>query len=277
MYIIEKYRRYCMQRGIPFQMDNNVKSYDDTSLFCPAGMQQFKDKFKDENYKGTISNIQSCLRLNDIDEIGDGEHLLYFNMIGLFSFRTMTMQESVDFFMGFLDEIGIQPDEVTIHPDCEEWVNLYVYHDVALIYDKDCKWSDGDIGGYCTEFYKDGIEIGNIVNPLGTCIDIGFGLERLQMILDGKKMSKEETLRNSVNKIIDSGFRPSNNKQGYVLKKLLRVCYQNDIVIDHKYYHDEIRRQERLIDRWNRLKDKHKDKSKEWWWDTMGIDLDLVQ
>lgn len=91
MYIIEKYRRYCMQRGIPFQMDDNVKSYDDTSLFCPAGMQQFKSKFKDVEHKGTVSNIQSCLRLNDLDEIGDGEHLLYFNMIGLFSFREMTM------------------------------------------------------------------------------------------------------------------------------------------------------------------------------------------
>ena len=277
MYIIEKYRRYCMQRGIPFQMDDNVKSYDDTSLFCPAGMQQFKSKFKDLEQSGTVSNVQSCLRLNDIDEIGDGEHLLYFNMIGLFSFRTMTLQETVDFFMGFLDEIGIKPDYVTIHPDCPEFKELYRYHDVTSKYDENCKWTDGDIGGYCTEFYKDGIEIGNIVNPLGTCIDVGFGLERLQMILDGKKISKEETLRNSVNKIIDSGFGPSNNKQGYVLKKLLRECYQNGVVIDHEYYHDEIKRQEKLMSKWDRLKDKHQDKSKEWWWDTMGIDLDLVK
>jgi alanyl-tRNA synthetase len=266
-----------MQRGIPFQMDDNVKSYDDTSLFCPAGMQQFKSKFKDLEQSGTVSNVQSCLRLNDIDEIGDGEHLLYFNMIGLFSFRTMTLQETVDFFMGFLDEIGIKPDYVTIHPDCPEFKELYRYHDVTSKYDENCKWTDGDIGGYCTEFYKDGIEIGNIVNPLGTCIDVGFGLERLQMILDGKKISKEETLRNSVNKIIDSGFGPSNNKQGYVLKKLLRECYQNGVVIDHEYYHDEIKRQEKLMSKWDRLKDKHQDKSKEWWWDTMGIDLDLVK
>ncbi len=104
-----------------------------------------------------------------------------------------------------------------------------------------------------------------------------WGLERLQMILDGKKISKEETLRNSVNKIIDSGFRPSNNKQGYVLKKLLRECFQNDVVIEHEYYDDELKRQGRLVSKWNRLKDKHSDKPKEWWWDTMGIDLDLVK
>ncbi len=77
--------------------------------------------------------------------------------------------------MGFLSEIGIEPDYVTIHPDCPKYKELYSYHDVTLKYDENCKWTDGDIGGYCTEFYKDGIEIGNIVNPLGTCIDVGFG------------------------------------------------------------------------------------------------------
>jgi len=60
-------------------METSVKSYDETTLFCPAGMQQFKSKFSDLNYKGTLSNIQPCIRLNDIDEIGDGTHLLYFN------------------------------------------------------------------------------------------------------------------------------------------------------------------------------------------------------
>ena len=265
-----------MQRGIPFQLDNNVKSYDDTSLFCPAGMQQFKSKFKDEDYRGTVSNVQSCLRLNDIDEIGDGEHLLYFNMIGLFSFRTMTVKESIDFFMCFLKEIGIKPDYITVHPERSEWIELYSNHDVESKLDEDCIWTDGETSGYCTEFYKDGIEIGNIVNPLGTCIDVGFGLERLQMILDGKKISKEQTLKETVNKIIDSGFYPSNNKQGYILKKLLRVCYQNDVEIEHKFYQDEIKRQERIISKWNKLKTKHSNKSKEWWWETQGIDLDLV-
>jgi hypothetical protein len=33
---------------------------------------------------------------------------------------------------------------------------------------------------------------------------------------------------------------------------------------------------EKVLQKWNRLKDKHKDKSKEWWWDTQGIDLDLL-
>lgn len=119
-------------------------------------MQQFKPYFKDTNYKGTTSNIQSCLRLNDIDEIGDGTHLLYFNMIGLFSFRELSVKNSIDFWMKFLKEIGITPDYVTIHPDKNDWIYHYIEYDIDVRFDNDCIWSDGEIGGYCTEFYKDG-------------------------------------------------------------------------------------------------------------------------
>ena len=97
MNIKEEYKSYCEENNINFKIDGNIKSYDETTLFCPAGMQQFKSFFKDENHKGTISNIQSCLRLNDIDEIGDGTHLLYFNMIGFFSFREWSVPQAIDY------------------------------------------------------------------------------------------------------------------------------------------------------------------------------------
>jgi len=257
-------------------MDDNVKSYDETTLFCPAGMQQFKSNFKDLSCKGTLSNIQSCLRLNDIEEIGDGSHLLFFNMIGLFSFRELTVPQTIDLWMDFLNRIGIKPDYITIHPDKEDWRDWYKNYDVEVRYDEVCKWSDGEIGGYCTEFYKNEIEIGNIVNTVGDCIDVGFGLERLEMILTGNKKTKEETLRETVTKMIDSGFKPGYVKQGYILRKLLRMCFKLNIKIEHPFYDDEVKRQERNISKWNKLKEKHKDKSKEWWWDTMGIDLDLM-
>ena len=276
MNITEEYRLYCKENNIDFKIDGNIKSYDETTLFCPAGMQQFKSFFKDENHKGTISNIQSCLRLNDIDEIGDGTHLLYFNMIGFFSFRDWSVTQAIDYWMGFLKRIGITPDYITIHPDKPEWSKFYDKYGVEVRLDEECVWSDGEIGGYCTEFYKDDIEIGNIVNPLDTCIDVGFGLERIEMVLNNTPKSKEDTLKETVFKIIESGFEPSNNKQGYILKKLLRLCHKNEVVIDHDFYRDEVVRQEKILVKWDRLKDKHKDKSKEWWWDTHGIDLDLI-
>jgi alanyl-tRNA synthetase len=276
MNITEEYKSYCEENNINFKIDGNIKSYDETTLFCPAGMQQFKSFFKDENHKGTISNIQSCLRLNDIDEIGDGTHLLYFNMIGFFSFRDLSVPQAIDYWMGFLKRIGITPDYITIHPDKPKWSKFYDKYGVEVRLDEECIWSDGEIGGYCTEFYKDDIEIGNIVNPLGTCIDVGFGLERIEMVLNNTPKSKEDTLKETVFKMIESGFAPGNNKQGYILKKLLRLCHKNDVVIDHDFYRDEVVRQEKILVKWERLKDKHKDKPKEWWWDTHGIDLDLI-
>ena len=236
-------------------------------------MQQFKSKFTDSNYTGTMSNIQSCLRLNDIDEIGDGSHLLYFNMIGLFSFRDWSVEKTIDYWMTFLNTINIIPDYVTIHPNKTDWGDFYKNYNVEVRIDENCEWSDGQIGGYCTEFYKSGIEIGNIVNPLGTCIDVGFGLERLEMILYGMQKTKEETLRDTVLKIINSGIKPAHNKQGYILKKLLRLCNKYDIQIEHQLYYDELDRQERMLIKYDRLKNRFKDRSNQWWWETHGIDV----
>lgn len=281
MNIIEKYKNYCEQKGIKFQLDDKVNPYNETTLFCPAGMQQFKSLFKDETHSDTISNIQSCIRMNDFNEIGDATHLLYFNMIGLFSFRRMTIQDAVDFWMEFLtNELKLKIGYVTIHPDkasvLDSWIRLYTKYDVEVRVNEDCKWTDGEIGGYCTEFFIDDVEIGNIVNPLGNCIDVGFGLERLEMFVNGKTINKENTLKETINKIIYSGYKPSNLKQGYVLRKLLRELYKIGSRIEHQYFLDEIERQKTILIRYEKLKNKHSDKSKEWWFDTHGINLDEI-
>ena len=244
-------------------------------------MQKYKSLFKDPTYKGTITNSQSCLRLNDLEEIGDGSHLLYFNMLGYFSFREKTVQETVDFWMEFLKSIGIILDYVTIHPDKPEWEELYSNYNIEIRYDEGCIWSDGSPdseSSYCTEFYKNGIEIGNIVNPYGDCIDAGWGLERLEMVLTNKGKSREETLRETVMKIINSGYFPTYNKQGSILRKLLRICYLENIIIDHKFYQDEILRQQKIIDKYNRMKKKSKfqNKDRNFWMSTLGIDIDLI-
>ena len=73
--ITKLYQDFCENKGISFQLDDKVNPYDDSTLFCPAGMQQYKKKFS-SNETGTLANIQSCVRLKDLDEIGDGTHLL---------------------------------------------------------------------------------------------------------------------------------------------------------------------------------------------------------
>ena len=281
MNIIKEYEKFCANKGIPYQLDDNVRPYDNTTLFCPAGMQQFKKKFK-SNEAGTIANVQSCIRLNDLDEIGDGTHYLYFDMIGLFSFRTMTIQQAVDFWMEFLVEVlKIDVDYVTIHPDkFDEWRSLYDNHDVEVRADEECKWSDGDIGGYCTEFFKDDVEIGNIVNPLGTCIDVGFGLQRLDMFVNkARTETKEEILIQTCEKLIHSGYYPSNKEQGYIFRKLLRELYRLGSKWENEHYFKEKARQDRVLENYskNKNKKKYQNKSKEWWFDTMGVDVDFIE
>jgi alanyl-tRNA synthetase len=269
------YESFCQTKQLGFEEIDNVRPYDDTTLFCPSGMQQFKKQFKDENFVGTFCNIQSCLRLNDLDEIGDGTHLLYFNMMGMFSFRQQSVEETIDLWVEFIqDWLRLKISYATIHPDKEEWWQYYRKHKLQILEDRECVWTDGEIGGYCTEFYIDDVEIGNIVNPLGTCIDVGFGLERLQMMIDGNQQKNDiETLKESIEKIIQSGYKPSNLKQGYVLRKLLRVLYKRGGTLEHPFFQEEVQRQQKIKERYERLKERYKDKSKEWWFDTHGIDL----
>jgi alanyl-tRNA synthetase len=270
--IIQGYQEFTKTKGIEFSEIRSIQPYDSTTLFCVAGMQQYKPFFPDKNVVGTISNSQSCMRLDDLDEIGDGTHSLHFEMLGLFSFRQMTLQESIDFWREFLSGIGIRPDFVTIHPDkLHEWTPLY-RGQVPIKPDPECTWSDGNVSGYCTEFYKDGIEIGNIVNPLGDCIDCGFGLGRLVTVSGGEQPTdRMSVLTEGVLKLIESGYSPGNKGQGYVLRKLLRIVREEGGSINHPFFQDEIQRQERLKTLYERLKPKNMDKSPEWWFDTHGI------
>ena len=61
---------------------------------------------------------------------------------------------------------------------------------------------------------------------------------------------------------------------GYVLRKLLRICIKYDYVINHDYYFSECRKVRIIKERYVKIKHKHLDKSKEWWYDTHGINLD---
>jgi alanyl-tRNA synthetase len=276
MNLDQLYQRFCESKGIPFKIDRDVSSYDESTLFCPAGMQQFKELFKNPN-NTTVANIQSCIRLNDLDEIGDGTHMLHFKMLGLFSFGEMSLNEAVDFWVEFIGGIlGISIDWVTIHPDkFDDWKWLYERHQVVIKLDKECKWSDGEMGGYCTEFYHNGVEIGNIVHTLDQFIDVGFGYSRLNDIINEPiPLTREDILIDAINKIIEAGFKPGSQKQGYVLRKLLRLLRIEGGKIDHDFFKSEIERHEKAKERYLRLKDKHSNKPKEWWFDTHGIDLD---
>lgn len=276
--IAEIYRTQCAEAALPFEFVESVATYDDSTLFCPAGMQRYKPKFRDMNVTGeTVSNIQTCIRLTDFDLVGDGTHSIAFGMIGLFSFRDWPMGKAIDFFHEFVRRCGVNLCHVTVHPDkLESWKNLHP-QGVTVKADQDCKWSDGEIGGYCTEFYaldKSGaaVEIGNVVNPLGNCVDVGFGLERMDAIANGTPpRSKCAELARAATAIIASGITPGNTQQGYVLRKILRRLDKAGGNLEHAFFRNEQTKRIKAAERYRRLLPKHADKSPAWWWETHGI------
>lgn len=276
--IKESYKRFCEEKGIVFEdVNTGVKSYQDDTLFCIAGMQKYLDNFMDKEYKGTpIANIQPCLRMNDEIEIGDGTHLLYFNMIGLFAWKTLTVEEAYEFFSEWLSNLGIKVSYVTVHPDrLEDWKEFIKE---PIVKDKLNIWTNNEVKGYCLEFFhvdEEGnhTEIGNIVNPNGDCIDVGFGLERLDSILNGTFYRIDKVLQDTVKQLIEDGIEPSNKKEGYVLRKLIRRCIRLGIQDNHPVIKEEEDRFNKMIETYKKNKHKHPNKTREWWFDTYGVDV----
>jgi len=272
----EIFGQFCSQNKIEFSNNHSVLSPDETTLFCTSGMHHFKKQFLDKNYQHTSANIQRCLRLNDLDEIGDGTHYLVFHMLGLFSFREWSLQKTVDFWMSFLESINLIPDHVTIHPDqLMSWKSLYQNYHVDIHVDQECKWSDGNIGGYCTEFYRKGVEIGNIVNTMGDCIDVGFGGERLLEQLGLlKPMTPELILSETIEQLFLEGVEPGHYKHGFILKKLMNKLLFEGGKYEHPYF-DKLYEQQRTKWFFYLKKKDHKrfiDFDSDWWMNTHGID-----
>lgn len=244
-------------------------------------MQHFKQLYSDPNYFNTLGNIQRCLRLNDLNEVGDGSHYLDFEMIGLFSFRQWSLKQSIDFFMSFLTKLNIKPDYITIHPDkFDEWSKFYSEYNIPLIKETECLWSDGNIGGYCTEFFKDNIEIGNIVNPLGDCIDVGFGLERLILVHNGQiNINRLDILERCCQTMITSGIQLGNKKESFILKKIITTCIMEGSLIDQEYFNTIRVNIKKNYHLYLRDKDKlrFKNNGKAFWKDSYGIDIDRLE
>lgn len=286
--ILEEYISFCQEKKIMFESNESILSYDNSTLFCTAGMQKYRAFFNDPTQTSlkTLAGVQDCLRLTDLDTVGDGSHLLHFKMLGLFSFDSMTIAEAINFWHEFLQSLNIKLSMITIHPNkFDEWKDYHGKHHQDIIQkDSECIWSDGNgISGYCTEFYADGIEIGNIVNPKGNCIDCGFGMERLRRVLLSELkttqqnilLDKQYVLRQTVKRIAEEGVEPSNKGPGYILRKLLRQLIKefNSADINLPFMKDELDRQTKLKLRYAKLLPKNLDKSAAWWFDTHGIDL----
>lgn len=130
----EKYLQFFESKGhVRKPSDVLVPFGDESVLFTPAGMNQFKDHFlgKVRLDFTRATTCQKCLRTGDIDNVGrTPRHHTFFEMLGNFSFGDYFKHEAINWAWEFLTHkawLGINPDrlKVSIYLDDDEAAEIW--------------------------------------------------------------------------------------------------------------------------------------------------------
>ncbi len=167
--------------------------HDPTVLFTVAGMVPFKPYFTGDEippYSRAVTS-QKCARAggkhNDLDDVGrTARHLVFFEMLGNFSFGDYFKADAIPFAWDFTTNVlGFDPEKlwITVHDSDDEAEEMWL--DIAKVPkariqrmgDKDNFWQMGDTGpcGPCSEIYYDrGPEFGPEGGPLNPAADARY-------------------------------------------------------------------------------------------------------
>lgn len=94
-----------------------VPQDDPSTLFTGSGMQPLLPYLLGQPHpKGTrIVDSQTCLRAQDIEEVGDNRHTTFFEMLGNWSLGDYFKQEQLPWFFEFLvDIVGLDPSKLYV-------------------------------------------------------------------------------------------------------------------------------------------------------------------
>lgn len=92
-----------------------VPQNDPTTLFTGSGMQPMIPYLLGEEHpKGTrIADSQTCIRAQDIEEVGDNRHTTFFEMLGNWSLGDYFKQEQLPWIYEYLiDVVGLDPSKL---------------------------------------------------------------------------------------------------------------------------------------------------------------------
>ena len=94
-----------------------ILTNDPTTLFTGAGMQPMIPYLLGEQHPEgkRIADSQTCLRAQDIDDIGDNRHTTFFEMLGNWSLGDYFKKEQINWMWQFLsEEVGLDMNRVYI-------------------------------------------------------------------------------------------------------------------------------------------------------------------
>ncbi len=285
--IRQKFLEFFEKRGHKVVPSSSLIPDDPSVLLTTAGMQRFKpyfvgkaDPIKDFGVPRTAS-IQRCFRTSDIDEIGDETHLTFFEMPGHFSFGDYFKKETVKWTYELLTSVFKIPaerikaavfrgdDSVPFDEESfRAWSELLPAKQIKKGSRSDNFWGPAGTEGPCgaaNEVYVDDTEVATLVFMEYYCaadrtltplpekgVDVGWGLERLAMVVQNVPTVFETDLLSPLVKLLPEkmdkrvrrivadhargiaflacdGVRPSNKEAGYILRRLMRR------VIVHEY------------------------------------------
>lgn len=206
-----------------------IPENDPSVLLTTAGMQQFKRWFsgiESADY-ARVTTSQKCVRIGDIEEVGDDTHFSFFEMLGNFSFggqnESYFKEESLKLGIDFIkNELNIDFSRVSFTyfkgdketPADKESLEILQKLDIPKEKIKpmgrdDNFWGPTGEEGPCgptVEIYVDGVEIWNHVfnefykkdNKFTALknkgVDTGAGLERVLSVLNNAKSPYETDL-----------------------------------------------------------------------------------
>ena len=116
--IRQKYLEFCQRNGhaiierAPLILHN-----DPTTLFTGSGMQPLLPYLLGQDHpKGTkLADSQTCLRVQDIEDVGDNRHTTFFEMLGNWSMGEYFKRQQIEWFFEFLTEIvGLDPHKIYV-------------------------------------------------------------------------------------------------------------------------------------------------------------------
>ncbi len=210
-----------------------IPDNDPTVLFTTAGMHPLIPYLLGEKHPGgtRLANVQKCVRTVDIEEVGDGSHCTFFEMLGNWSLGDYFKKQSIEFSYEFLtgkEWLGLDKNKLAVtvfegDGDCERdeesakaWLDCGIAKDRIFYLPKKHNWWIAGTTGPCgpdTEiFYDTGKEpcCGNC-SPACSC---------------GKYLEIWNNVFMQFNKLADGSYVPLKQKNvdtGMGLERVVRV------------------------------------------------------